>query len=745
LLHYSLLVSCRAKNRNCLKAGTLTKPKMNRHQAVATVFLAVLLASTAAGAINVTHIETATAAYTPWAWHNTIYYIQPDGNVTPPISSIRCNGNTYTFTDNFFGGLAILKNDTVLNGNGFSIFGSGGGTGVLVQNASNVLLKNLKVRYFENGIYLDNSNESLITGNLLDCKLTVSHNSTNNLITNNTVIDDICIELSDNNTVEENLVSSITVNWSTNVTVTNNKIQDSHIVNSQLTTSNYTEGIYFDNSKNSVITNNWVENKSVGIDIWQSTGLTLKGNTLRLNQVGFKMWGSALQRYMHDIDTSNTVDGKPIYYVVNQTNYEAPTNAAWIAAVNCKGFTVQNWVAPPNWDGILLVDTDDAKITNCQFASNFNGIRLQNVSNTEITHNTISNNQYSAFYVEATTNCSVTYNEVLGNFGLFDLWHGSTNNLFCRNDFVGYNQTGNFEAECVNYWDNGAAGNYWSGFTGVDLNHDGISDQPYLIDVQSNKTDNHPLMNPMEAQATAILPENQTAGSAISMPQEYVNYTLTEVDGVLYAEIDGVYPMHLYSATEEGMLMVYPIPPDTVNIHVWVDGNEVVWGNYSEVEPDAVHYTDIGVWQMIYCQIQPASNDFLLQIHYEHPVQTINGSYTFLYDLNIAPYLSPSNTKSTIHLNIQLPTALPPLNVYLTGYMGNWTAQSYTQTLNGASETVTYSLTSQYEQPLHGDIAFVLSNSQVPELPTVAVVLVISAASALATVLYKRKGIQNSG
>jgi parallel beta-helix repeat protein len=130
--------------------------------------------------------------------------------VTPPISSIRCNGNTYTFTDNFFGGLAILRNDTVLNGNGFSIFGSGGGTGVLVQNASNVLLKNLKVRYFENGIYLDNSNESLITGNLLDCKLTVSHNSTNNLITNNTVTDDICIELSDNNTVEENLVSSIT-------------------------------------------------------------------------------------------------------------------------------------------------------------------------------------------------------------------------------------------------------------------------------------------------------------------------------------------------------------------------------------------------------------------------------------------------------------------------------------------------------------------------------------------------------
>jgi hypothetical protein len=83
--------------------------------------------------------------------------------------------------------------------------------------------------------------------------------------------------------------------------------------------------------------------------------------------------------------------------------------------------------------------------------------------------------------------------------------------------------------------------------------------------------------------------------------------------------------------------------------------------------------------------------------------------------------------------------------VYLTGSTGNLTAQNYTQPLNGASETVTYSLTSQYEQPLHGDIAFVLSNSQVPELPTVAVVLVISAVSALAAVLYRRKGSKNSG
>jgi len=48
----------------------------------------------------------------------------------------------------------------------------------------------------------------------------------------------------------------------------------------------------------------------------------------------------------------------------------------------------------------------------------------------------------------------------------------------------------------VNVWDDGypSGGNYWSDYTGVDANSDGIGDTPYILDAQN--VDNYPLMQP---------------------------------------------------------------------------------------------------------------------------------------------------------------------------------------------------------------------------------------------------------
>jgi hypothetical protein len=204
---------------------------------------------------------------------------------------------------------------------------------------------------------------------------------------------------------------------------------------------------------------------------------------------------------------------------------------------------------------------------------------------------------------------------------------------------------------------------------------------------------------------------------SLSMPQEYLNYTVTRIDGAFWAIIDGVYPMHM-SPEITSLPMVYPTPPNTTNMHVKLDGKELIWGNYSDIDPSALHHTDIGDWQMIHCTVNPIAPDFLLEIHYEHPIEIINGSYTFLYDLNISPYLSPLNPTSTAHFNVQLPLNISEIEVLTTGFEGIWTQINYNKTSTPQGEIVKFDITSEYGKQLLGDIAFVLLDVSVPEFST---------------------------
>jgi hypothetical protein len=101
---------------------------------------------------------------------------------------------------------------------------------------------------------------------------------------------------------------------------------------------------------------------------------------------------------------------------------------------------------------------------------------------------------------------------------------------------------------------------------------------------------------------------------ALAMPVEYVNYTITRVNGTLWAKIDGNYPIYLLKQSDcafNGELpMVYLMPPGTTNIHVTLGDRELSWINYTEAYPEALHHTAIGDWWLIYSVLSPVS-DFL--------------------------------------------------------------------------------------------------------------------------------------
>ena len=110
--------------------------------------------------------------------------------------------------------------------------------------------------------------------------------------------------------------------------------------------------------------------------------------------------------------------------------------------------------------------------------------------------------------------------------------------------------------------------------------------------------------------------------------------------------------------------MVYPMPPGTTNINVTLDDQELAWSNYTQSNPDALHQTAIGDWWMIYSVLPNVSGFFTLRIHYEHPLEVVNGSYLFLYDLNISPYLSEQSENSSAYFTVRMETNFTDLHAY---------------------------------------------------------------------------------
>jgi hypothetical protein len=208
------------------------------------------------------------------------------------------------------------------------------------------------------------------------------------------------------------------------------------------------------------------------------------------------------------------------------------------------------------------------------------------------------------------------------------------------------------------------------------------------------------------------------------MPIEYVNYTVIRENGTLWAKIDGTYPLHVvfepadtsnldnasFYVTSDELPLVYPTPPGTTNIHVKKDETELDWSNFTQIYPSALHHTAIGDWSMINCTITPIPDDFVLKIHYEHPLEAINGTYLFLYDLNISPYLSPANPNSTAIFTIHTPTDYPIAQAYTTGLDSAWKTKNYTIAQEGSTEIVTIEMFSEYAKPLAGDIVVTLSD-----------------------------------
>lgn len=103
-------------------------------------------------------------------------FINPDGSVTR-TSNIQRNGNNYTLTSNILGSIQVQKSNVIIDGAGYTIQGSGTGTGFDLSNGSggdpsrasinNVTIMNTQIVNFTAGIYSTNSKDNIFTQNYI--------------------------------------------------------------------------------------------------------------------------------------------------------------------------------------------------------------------------------------------------------------------------------------------------------------------------------------------------------------------------------------------------------------------------------------------------------------------------------------------------------------------------------------------------------------------------------------------------
>ncbi|MFQ6057089.1 MAG: NosD domain-containing protein, partial [Methanosarcinales archaeon] len=107
------------------------------------------------------------------------------------------------------------------------------------------------------------------------------------------------------------------------------------------TNSNWRDagGIYVD-SNNNILTNNTANNNYYGIYLKSSSNNTLQNNLMSNNNYNFGLHGyTDLDFSSNNIDKSNLVDGKPIYYLVGE--YQARIKI-WIENTTGSNFTLLN-------------------------------------------------------------------------------------------------------------------------------------------------------------------------------------------------------------------------------------------------------------------------------------------------------------------------------------------------------------------------------------------------------------------
>jgi len=307
------------------------------------------------------------------------------------------------------------------------------------------------------------------------------------------------------------------------------------------------------------------------------------------------------------------------------------------------------------------------------------GIILHSVYNNIISGNTISNNT-RAFRLSYTSNNIIKNNILLDNdIGIAPCFgEPFNNNLIYHNNFI--NNPIQVSDPNINQWFNSSLneGNYWSDYTGIDGNGDGIGNTPYNISGGSNQ-DLYPFMQPNgwmppfgPTLPVLVYHMNETVGTNVADSSGNNYYGTTQNMGVNPLWTPGkLHNCLLFDGVDDYVQAINARAGDyecnqAFSVECWINGN--VHGYYSGLVTKLQHESSIG-WEITTTpsgeiqfdsyhdngahRLWVISNVTLSDNEWHHVIVTLDGSY---HAAGVRIYLDGTLVNRTIQSDTLIPS-----------------------------------------------------------------------------------------
>jgi len=433
------------------------------------------------------------------AFNNGIYLCRSSNN---RICRNRITANTYIGISLFQSSNNSIVGNNITASNCYGIY--------LDESSNNNITENVFAKV---GLFVAGSYGNLVEGNVVNGKPLIYLEKVSDYAVGDA--GQVILMNCDNVSVENLNLTDTTLGlelWETkNCKIANNSIANSwcgielfeslnnSIVENSIMASNQW-GIWFDSSSNNSLIRNHITNHYTGIWFSSSSNNKIIGNNVTEN----KHWGIVFQGssnnsiYQNNITNNKDDEGISLYGYSNHNSIsENSITGNYLNGVtllrSSNNSIVGNNLTANNYDGVMLdlCSNYNNMFGNYMTANKNDGIGVFNSSNNSIDGNKIVANKLCGVRFGSSSNNIIVENEIKSNYcGVSFI--NSSKNKFYHNNFI--NNTQQAWTNSINVWDGGypSGGNYWSDYTWVDLDCDGIGDSWYRID--SGNIDHYPLM-----------------------------------------------------------------------------------------------------------------------------------------------------------------------------------------------------------------------------------------------------------